>query len=150
MIKFGLALDENAVYEERKSDGAEKNNVLAKVRALPDAPSVSALAEAVSSFPRSVLVLDGITVLNDRATAEACDLKFFIELERSELLRRRTRRTYDPPDVPGYAEKIVWPFYESNLAEVRNAWNDVVYLDGGRWRVEEIAKKIVLEIVKLG
>ena len=35
-----------------------------------------------------ILVLEGITVLNDPRTAAMCDVKLFIELDRGEEIRK--------------------------------------------------------------
>uniref|UniRef100_A0A0K0D993 Molybdopterin synthase n=1 Tax=Angiostrongylus cantonensis TaxID=6313 RepID=A0A0K0D993_ANGCA len=40
---------------------------------------------------------------------------FFHTLNESTCRRRRSKRTYDPPDVPGYFEEVVWPAYQQHL-----------------------------------
>ena len=68
-----------------------------------------------------LLILDGITIFNDVATAKLCDVKYFFTLDRNECLARRSRRSYDPPDVPGYFELTAWPQYLANLRELEQA-----------------------------
>ena len=122
------------------------SEILSRVREMPASPAVGDLQKAVVGYCRPILLLEGITVLNDPKTAAMCDVKLFIELDREEMLRRRGDRSYDPPDPPEYAERVVWPFYEKNVAEVKSAWNDVVYLDG-KSSLEALLKLTVLEIV---
>ncbi|KAK9502350.1 hypothetical protein O3M35_011140 [Rhynocoris fuscipes] len=62
-----------------------------------------------------LLILDGFLILNDPRISSLCHLKFYIDISYEECRRRRLSRTYDPPDVPGYFEQIVWP--ESRLSK---------------------------------
>lgn len=49
----------------------------------------------------SLILVEGITVLNAEPTSKLCQLKFFATLDHETCLKRRTLRSYDPPDVPG-------------------------------------------------
>ena len=122
------------------------NEMLGRAKGLTASPALADVRKAVLGYCRPILLLEGITVLNDPQTAAMCDVKLFIELDREELLRRRGGRSYDPPDPPEYAEKVVWPYYEKNLAEIKSALNDVVYLDG-KSSLEALLKLIVLQIL---
>ncbi len=51
--------------------------------------------------PMSLILVEGITVLNAEPTSKLCQLKFFATLDHETCLKRRTLRSYDPPDVPG-------------------------------------------------
>jgi len=80
-------------------------------------------------FP--ILFVEGILVLNDPVVANLCDLKYFIKLDHQSCLTRRCTRVYDPPDPTGYFDKIVWPWYVKNLADLKKSQvNNVTYLDG--------------------
>jgi len=50
----------------------------------------------------SLLIIDGFLIFNYPPLAELCDLKYFLTLPYEECLKRRLKRTYDPPDPPGY------------------------------------------------
>ena len=60
---------------------------------------------------------------------KAC-LRFFLTLTRETCWDRRQKRSYDPPDPPGYFDKVAWPHYLKNLAEIREK-AAITYLDGG-------------------
>ena len=65
-----------------------------------------------------LIFVEGITILNHPLTSSVCDLKFFLSLDHATCLQRRDLRSYDPPDVPGYFEQVVWPEY-------LHLWEDV-------------------------
>ncbi|VDM73708.1 unnamed protein product [Strongylus vulgaris] len=46
---------------------------------------------------------------------ELCDRVIFLTLDQDTCRRRRTRRAYDPPDVDGYFEEVLWPAYQQHL-----------------------------------
>ena len=75
------------------------------------------------------VILEGITIFNDEQTAKLCDVKFFVEIDYETCLERRRNRTYDPPDVEGYFEQVVWPEYLKNLENIANK-NEIAFLKG--------------------
>ena len=146
MLKMRKSAEKFVTDKGASVPRAVLSEVLSRVRGLPASPAVGDVKKAVVGYCRPILLLEGITVLNDPKTAAMCDVKLFIELDREEMLRRRGGRSYDPPDPPEYAEKVVWPYYEKNLAELKSALNDVVYLDG-KSSLDALLKLTVLEIV---
>ena len=80
-----------------------------------------------------VVIVDGILILNHPEILNKCDLKFFLTLDYETCLDRRKSRSYDPPDVPGYFETIVYPSFVKNLEEMKtlDGNNSITYLDGG-------------------
>ena len=70
-------------------------------------------------------------------------------LDFETCLKRRDLRSYDPPDVPGYFEKIVYPHYVQNLESVKHLDGDnkILYLDGANDIMTNF-KMIVSEIIK--
>ncbi len=74
--------------------------------------------------------MDGITLFCHPPTAALIDLRYFVTLDRSECRRRRERRTYDPPDVAGYFDKVVWPAYLEHLETARGGVDGVRMLRG--------------------
>ncbi|VDL83129.1 unnamed protein product [Nippostrongylus brasiliensis] len=46
---------------------------------------------------------------------ELCDRVIFLTLDQDTCRRRRTKRSYDPPDMPGYFDEVVWPSYQGHL-----------------------------------
>ncbi|KAH7728367.1 Protein T27A3.6 [Aphelenchoides avenae] len=66
----------------------------------------------------------------------------FITLDKDTCQRRRVKRTYDPPDVPGYFDQVVWPSYQVHLENALAMARDdgrLTFLDG---REEATLEKI--------
>ena len=93
---------------------------------------VDDMKKLFSTFPR-IIIIDGILIFNYPELLNICDLKFFSTLDYKTCLDRRTLRSYDPPDVPGYFENIVYPFYVKNLEDMKSLDSEktISYLDGG-------------------
>lgn len=91
----------------------------------------------LSKFSVNILLIEGFSIFNYSPIDELCHLKFFLTLNRQTCLERRNKRIYDPPDVPGYFEKYVWPEYIRHLNEVQEKRKNIVFLS------EEIANKCV-------
>lgn len=78
-----------------------------------------------------VVILEGITTLNNSSLRQLSDLKIFIGLDHETCVQRRLLRSYDPPDPPNYFEKIVWPTYLLNKKDViKNCSDDLLELNG--------------------
>jgi len=78
-----------------------------------------------------VTLVDGITLLDDAEILAASHLRFFVTLDKAECYGRRSRRSYDPPDVPGYFERVVWPEYEAYRRRCQKIAR-LVILDGAQ------------------
>lgn len=89
----------------------------------------------LSKFSVNILLIEGFSIFNYAPIDELCHLKFFLTLNRQTCLDRRSERIYDPPDVPGYFEKYVWPKYIQYLGEVQKKRKNVIFLS------EEITNK---------
>ena len=78
---------------------------------------------------------------------KSCDLHFFATLDYETCLERRNLRCYDPPDIPGYFEKIVYPYYITNLTDMKKLDIDktICYLDGS----EDIVTNFKLIVYKI-
>lgn len=79
---------------------------------------------------RRLVIIDGHIIFNHPELTKLFDKRYFFTLTKEQCLARRLTRTYDPPDVPGYFDKVVWPMYLKNLEEVKATTNDVTYIDG--------------------
>ncbi|XP_026331249.1 nicotinamide riboside kinase 1 isoform X2 [Hyposmocoma kahamanoa] len=66
---------------------------------------------------KRLLVVEGFSVLNYKPLMELCDLRYYLVLEAGECQARRALRLYEPPDVPGYFERCVWPEHLKYRAE---------------------------------
>lgn len=111
------------------------------VKSHPDTDgSDSPLSEAVGLRP--VLLMDGFILYDDPEILELCDLRYFFTLTQEECWERRSQRTYDPPDPPGYFEVCVWPMYEEHLAKVREGVANIVYLDGMEENLPSVLQQV--------
>ena len=106
--------------------------------------------QTIFGFFSKVVILDGILIFNHPELLNVCDLKFFMTLDYKTCSERRTTRSYDPPDVPGYFEKIVYPYYVRNLADMKilDSNGDIIYLDGANDILENF-KVIVTKSTEL-
>lgn len=97
---------------------------------LPTKAKRSALssAESAATFP-NILILEGFLLLNDQALSSLCDLRYYITLTREQCWARRQVRAYDPPDVPGYFDLVVWPEYEKHRDQILDKSN-IKFVEG--------------------
>jgi len=64
-----------------------------------------------------ILIIEGFIMFASQFIYDKCDVRFFVTLEESECRLRRSTRQYNPPDCPGYFEKIVWPEYNRHIEQ---------------------------------
>ncbi|XP_074111578.1 nicotinamide riboside kinase [Cotesia typhae] len=93
-----------------------------------------------------VLVLDGFLIFKDKPIAELCNLKYFLTLTKQQCWERRQKRVYDPPDVPGYFDKVIWPEYERHLEDIKRE-KKICFIDG-TMNQEEIFQQVLADISK--
>ncbi|XP_020807236.1 uncharacterized protein LOC110183328 [Drosophila serrata] len=86
------------------------------------------------------LLVEGFMIFNQPELLALCNLKYHFHLPYEKCFERRSKRTYDPPDVTGYFELCVWPHYEKNFSEYRDC-KDITFLNG------EIAKDKIFKFV---
>ncbi|XP_050036218.1 nicotinamide riboside kinase 1 [Dermacentor andersoni] len=96
---------------------------------------------------QKLMIIDGHIIFNHPRLAKLFDKRYFLTLTREECYARRLTRTYEPPDVPGYFEKVVWPMYLKNLQEVKDTQPDITYLDGTE-DMDILHKKVLEDLQK--
>ena len=82
-----------------------------------------------------VLIIEGFTIYNYKPLTDLFHQKYFIDISREVCWDRRKDRVYDPPDVPGYFDKVVWPEYVRHKSEItsdENFHKTITFLDGTR------------------
>lgn len=99
---------------------------------------------AQSTTKLNILIIEGFLIFNQPELLQICQLKFHFHLPYEKCFARRELRTYDPPDVTGYFEMCVWPFYEKNFAEFRER-KDLIILNGEMCK-EKIFKYVLQRI----
>ncbi|XP_014471231.1 PREDICTED: nicotinamide riboside kinase 1 [Dinoponera quadriceps] len=97
---------------------------------------------------KSMLILDGFLLFRHKALTDLCDRKYFLTLTKEQCWGRRKDRAYDPPDVPGYFDKVVWPEYmeyESEITRDTELRATITFIDGSndtKETYETISKEI--------
>lgn len=75
------------------------------------------------------LILEGFLLFNQPEILDLCQLKYHLHIPYEKCWARRSARTYDPPDVVGYFEMVVWPMYEKHLREFKDR-EDIAKVNG--------------------
>lgn len=83
------------------------------------------------SDPLPILIIEGFLIFNHSILNKYFHKKYFLFIDKETCLQRRRHRCYNPPDIPGYFEKVVWPMYLVNKKEM-DSQTDIVYLDGAQ------------------
>ena len=103
-----------------------------------------------TSVVTKFLFLDGILLFNHEGIYDACDLRFFLTLNKETCHERRQLRRYDPPDPPGYFDRVVWPYYIKNLAEIhykRKAHEEEITYLVGEGTLEDNFLKVMCKVL---
>ncbi|KAH3837655.1 nicotinamide riboside kinase 1-like [Dreissena polymorpha] len=75
-----------------------------------------------------IVIIEGYTIFGWQPLAKLCDLKYFLPIDRELCWQRRRFRNYNPPDKPGYFDKVVWPMHLKHLELIKDDPN-IVYLE---------------------
>lgn len=100
---------------------------------------------------KTVLILDGFLLFKHKAITHLCNRKYFLKLTKQQCWERRKNRTYEPPDVPGYFDKVVWPEYvnyENEVTQDSELRETVTFIDGSK-DIKEIYETVYKEISQL-
>ncbi|KAL1450841.1 hypothetical protein WDU94_003156 [Cyamophila willieti] len=83
---------------------------------------VMAKIDKFTSTPNSthphILILDGFLLFNEPRLLSLCHLRYDFTLPYEVAKHRRATRVYDPPDVPGYFDRVAWPAYLKHSREI--------------------------------
>lgn len=100
----------------------------------PKSVNVKRFSEAIDQalIDHEVVIVDGNLITELPSIYEKLAIVLFITLDKNTCYNRRSLRTdYDPPDVPGYFEQIVWPAYQRHLkAAKERADSKCIFVDG--------------------
>uniref|UniRef100_A0A1I7XPV4 Phorbol-ester/DAG-type domain-containing protein n=1 Tax=Heterorhabditis bacteriophora TaxID=37862 RepID=A0A1I7XPV4_HETBA len=61
------------------------------------------------------VIVEGNMITEWTEILDLCDRVIFLTLNQETCRRRRALRCYDPPDVDGYFDDVVWPAYQRHL-----------------------------------
>ncbi|KAL0116133.1 hypothetical protein PUN28_011180 [Cardiocondyla obscurior] len=98
-----------------------------------------------------LLILDGFLLFKDKTITDLCDSKYFLTLTKEQCWERRKNRLYDPPDVPGYFDKVAWPEfikYKNEIMENNELYKTITFIDGSK-DMEKIYKMVSNEVGQL-
>lgn len=95
-----------------------------------------------------LVIIEGHAIFNQAFLDEACNLKFFITLDRQECWRRRQERAYNPQPPAGFFEMCVWPSYAQRLMEVQQMLS-VNFIDAKQVHLVEIYREIKNSIINM-
>lgn len=97
---------------------------------------------------KRLLIIEGFSIFNYKPIAQLCNCKYFIEISKELCWSRRKIRSYDPPDVPGYFDKVVWPEYLRHKSEVvsdADFYKTIKILDGNK-SLDELCDEITNDL----
>lgn len=117
VLKF---IEDNFAQIPSKKTENYKNNI--------QSDNINNLHEGIKSHIH-ILIIEGFTIFNYKKWLSLFNLKYFLTLDKEECYKRRLKRVYDPPDCPGYFEKVAWPEYQKNKKEVEESVEDVKYFN---------------------
>jgi len=106
--------------------------------------------KSATDSKKMLLILDGFLLFKHQAITDLCDRKYFLTLRKEQCWDRRKNRIYEPPDVSGYFDKVVWPEYIKYENEVirSNLHETITFIDGSKDK-EEIYEMVSKEIGQL-
>lgn len=85
--------------------------------------------EEQTNNEQAVLFVDGFSMFGWKPLLPFFHKKYFLSVSREVSEGRRRARHYNPPDVPGYFETVVWPEHLKHLDSIKDQ-QDIVYVDG--------------------
>lgn len=88
-----------------------------------------------------LLIIEGFLIFTDPLISSQCQQKLFFFLTKEECWARRSVRTYEPADVPGYFEQVVWPEYERHV-KLALTINPDLKLIHGTTDIDSLATKV--------
>ncbi|XP_076620746.1 nicotinamide riboside kinase [Colletes latitarsis] len=100
---------------------------------------------------KNVLIIEGFLLFKCEVISNLCDQKYFLTVTKKQCWMRRKDRSYNPPDVPGYFENVVWPEYLKHVNELiqdKDLYKTITFLDGSKSK-EELFRMIFAKIKKL-
>ncbi|KAK9876532.1 hypothetical protein WA026_013905 [Henosepilachna vigintioctopunctata] len=107
----------------------------------------NSIAERLQTKGVNLIILDGFLLFAYRPLLPLINLKYFFTLDRNECFKRRIQKVYEPPDVPGYFDKCVWPEYLKHLEEVQTDIGDVTYLDNSVERPLDVVIENIYRLI---
>uniref|UniRef100_A0A914V6R8 Uncharacterized protein n=1 Tax=Plectus sambesii TaxID=2011161 RepID=A0A914V6R8_9BILA len=95
-----------------------------------------------------IVVVDGNMLTEFPCIYEKLAKVLFITLDKETCRKRRVVRTdYDPADVPGYFDQIVWPAYQQHVEHAKERADvKCIFLDGSKHPDDALLQQILREL----
>jgi len=77
-----------------------------------------------------ILIIEGFTIYESQFLFDKCDVRLFVTLNEDECRLRRKARGFNPPDVPGYFDKVVWPEFLKHFGGFVDNRTGITIFDG--------------------
>ena len=90
---------------------SKKEDLMASLEIVESNPSTDCDGFSVPTKKSRVLLLEGFSLLDDPRIVSLLHLSYFLDIPKDLCISRRSARSYDPPDPPGYVEACVWPMF---------------------------------------
>ncbi|KAL3279516.1 hypothetical protein HHI36_017025 [Cryptolaemus montrouzieri] len=107
------------------------------------------ISELLKKHNVQLFFVDGFLLFNYKPFLSLISMKYFFTLAKDECKKRRDKRVYDPPDIPGYFENCVWPEYIRHLEEIKNYVGDITYLESETQETINIILHDIYEYLKI-
>lgn len=123
-----------------------KDNKLNNTFTVSDLVMQKLIHDKITAAETNVLIVEGFSILNYKPIEALCDLKYYLTLSKAQCSARRKCRVYQPPDIPGYFEKCVWPEYLKMFDYVQKNVRDVKYFY--EYNTDRL-KEVLVDILEL-
>ncbi|KHJ46533.1 molybdopterin converting factor, subunit 2 [Trichuris suis] len=95
-----------------------------------------------------VILVEGNMIFEYQPLDELFDQRFFFTVTFERCSTRRQGRTYEPPDVVGYLEQVVWPYYQNSYAKALSRVDQFEWINGDQC-LDEIFVHVASRVIKL-
>uniref|UniRef100_A0AC35EUF6 Molybdopterin synthase catalytic subunit n=1 Tax=Panagrolaimus sp. PS1159 TaxID=55785 RepID=A0AC35EUF6_9BILA len=116
----------------------------------PDAVNSVEMANFIENLAKEndIIIVEGNMLCELKNVESLLDEIVFFTMTKEECEKRRSTRSYDPADKPGYFEQIVWPAYEEHYSNAmkRDEEDNKILFISGTDPLEEIAAKVYCKL----
>ena len=95
---------------------------------------------------KDIIIVEGNMVCELEKIMKLVDHLVFVAMDKDSCEERRKTRNYDPADLPGYFDQIVWPAYLSHYENAKKleTLNFPISFQNGTDILEEVIQKTLM------